>query len=291
MKRRSRFKKDVEYLCTRRRVLSFTVALLSAVTALLYIIYAGVCVFNIDKVKDMMKGLWGFKYIANVGLYTLFSVLGIILFTALGLYRCLMCYFYYKIYKCNVDFYKERRKDIYLFSAFSFVMAFVFFFLYSKEGFEMPYVGNVGPAVMGVIYLFLGVIPFAEKIVCDAVVAKMRKEYSENVPKMDDITEELETDADNSVIAAVGRAKNDEYSNAEKPEAIEAMQTEGSAKTKNGAAYKTKNETADNAKKEAPRGKEDIFDTAEEERITKNYGKAAGRLARKLKEMEEDDED
>ena len=91
MKRKNGFRKTLEYLCTRRRIVSFVVAVLSAAAAVGYVVYAGVCAFNIDKVKETMKGLWGFQFVASVGLYTLFSVLGIILFSVLGLYRALMC--------------------------------------------------------------------------------------------------------------------------------------------------------------------------------------------------------
>lgn len=163
MKRKNRFRKTLEYLCARRRILSFVVAVLSAAAAVGYVVYAGVCAFNIDKVKETMKGLWGFQFVASVGLYTLFSVLGIILFSVLGLYRALMCYFYYKLYRGSVDFYRERGKDIFLFSALSFVMAGVYFFLYYKDGVTMPYLGKGGSLTAAIIYLLFGGLPIAEK--------------------------------------------------------------------------------------------------------------------------------
>lgn len=292
MKRKNRFRKTLEYLCARRRILSFVVAVLSAAAAVGYVVYAGVCAFNIDKVKETMKGLWGFQFVASVGLYTLFSVLGIILFSVLGLYRALMCYFYYKLYRGSVDFYRERGKDIFLFSALSFVMAGVYFFLYYKDGVTMPYLGKGGSLTAAIIYLLFGGLPIAEKIVCDITVKIMKKESGAKVPKKDDIEEELETDADLSAMSLFGRTKGDigadcdcgndrDYGN-DRDDTKENLSV---VKSSEYAAKKAEDKPA--AKKVA--AEEDI--TAEEERITKSYGRAAGRLARRMKEMDDEEDD
>ena len=292
MKRKNRFRKTLEYLCARRRILSFVVAVLSAAAAVGYVVYAGVCAFNIDKVKETMKGLWGFQFVASVGLYTLFSVLGIILFSVLGLYRALMCYFYYKLYRGSVDFYRERGKDIFLFSALSFVMAGVYFFLYYKDGVTMPYLGKGGSLTAAIIYLIFGGLPIAEKIVCDITVKIMKKESGAKVPKKDDIEEELETDADLSAMSLFGRTKgnigadcdcgNDcDYGN----DRNDTKENLSVGKSSEYAAKKAEDKPV--AKKVA--AEEDI--TAEEERITKSYGRAAGRLARRMKEMDDEEDD
>ena len=280
MKRKNGFRKTLEYLCTRRRIVSFVVAVLSAAAAVGYVVYAGVCAFNIDKVKETMKGLWGFQFVASVGLYTLFSVLGIILFSVLGLYRALMCYFYYKLYKADVDFYRERGKDIFLFSAFSFVMAGVYFFLYYKEGVTMP---------AAIFYLLFGVLPIVEKIVCDITVKIMKKERGAKVPKRDDIEEELETDADLSALSVFGQTKGDiddrDYGD-------DCDDGNENLFVGEGDVSKRKVRAAENKSAAKKTDEEDIFDAAEEERITKSYGRAAGRLARRMREMDdEDDED
>lgn len=292
MKRKNRFRKTLEYLCARRRILSFVVAVLSAAAAVGYVVYAGVCAFNIDKVKETMKGLWGFQFVASVGLYTLFSVLGIILFSVLGLYRALMCYFYYKLYRGSVDFYRERGKDIFLFSALSFVMAGVYFFLYYKDGVTMPYLGKGGSLTAAIIYLLFGGLPIAEKIVCDITVKIMKKESGAKVPKKDDIEEELETDADLSAMSLFGRTKGDigadcDYGNDCDcgNDCDDTKENLSVGKSSEYAAKKAEDKSA--AKKVA--AEEDI--TAEEERITKSYGRAAGRLARRMKEMDDEEDD
>ena len=292
MKRKNRFRKTLEYLCARRRILSFVVAVLSAAAAVGYVVYAGVCAFNIDKVKETMKGLWGFQFVASVGLYTLFSVLGIILFSVLGLYRALMCYFYYKLYRGSVDFYRERGKDIFLFSALSFVMAGVYFFLYYKDGVTMPYLGKGGSLTAAIIYLLFGGLPIAEKIVCDITVKIMKKESGAKVPKKDDIEEELETDADLSAMSLFGRTKGDigadcDYGNDCDcgNDCDDAKENLSVGKSSEYAAKKAEDKSA--AKKVT--AEEDI--TAEEERITKSYGRAAGRLARRMKEMDDEEDD
>ena len=292
MKRKNRFRKTLEYLCARRRILSFVVAVLSAAAAAGYVVYAGVCAFNIDKVKETMKGLWGFQFVASVGLYTLFSVLGIILFSVLGLYRALMCYFYYKLYRGSVDFYRERGKDIFLFSALSFVMAGVYFFLYYKDGVTMPYLGKGGSLTAAIIYLLFGGLPIAEKIVCDITVKIMKKESGAKVPKKDDIEEELETDADLSAMSLFGRTKGNigadcDYGNDCDcgNDCDDAKENLSVGKSSEYAAKKAEDKSA--AKKVA--AEEDF--TAEEERITKSYGRAAGRLARRMKEMDDEEDD
>ena len=295
MKRKNRFRKTLEYLCARRRILSFVVAVLSAAVAVGYVVYAGVCAFNIDKVEETMKGLWGFQFVASVGLYTLFSVLGIILFSVLGLYRALMCYFYYKLYRGSVDFYRERGKDIFLFSALSFVMAGVYFFLYYKDGVTMPYLGKGGSLTAAIIYLIFGGLPIAEKIVCDITIKIMKKESGAKVPKKDDIEEELETDADLSAMSLFGRIKgdigadcdcgNDRDDTKENLSVVKSSEYAAKKAEDKPAAKKAEDKSA--AKKVA--AEEDI--AAEEERITKSYGRAAGRLARRMKEMDDEEDD
>ena len=288
MKRKNRFRKTLEYLCARRRILSFVVAVLSAAAAVGYVVYAGVCAFNIDKVKETMKGLWGFQFVASVGLYTLFSVLGIILFSVLGLYRALMCYFYYKLYRGSVDFYRERGKDIFLFSALSFVMAGVYFLLYYKDGVTMPYLGKGGSLTAAIIYLLFGGLPIAEKIVCDITVKIMKKESGAKVPKKDDIEEELETDADLSAMSLFGRTKGNIGADCDYGNDCDCDDTKENLSVGKSSEYAAKKaEDKPAAKKVA--AEEDI--TAEEERITKSYGRAAGRLARRMKEMDDEEDD
>lgn len=105
-KKNGGLKKAVIYMCTKRRPLSLIVAVLSAVLAVGCLGYAIYCAFNIDNVKSAVENMWGLAYLAKVGLYTFFSILGIVLFGVLGLYRGMLCYFYCKTFKCDADFFK-----------------------------------------------------------------------------------------------------------------------------------------------------------------------------------------
>ncbi len=265
-RRKSEFKRTVEYLCTRKRILSLIVGVLSVAVAAAYIVLSVACIFNIDNVKESVKGLWGFKYIANVGLYTLFSVLGIILFFVLGLYRGMMSYFYFKIYGCDVKFFKERLRDTILFSAFSFVMAGIYFFLYAKEGFSFPFLTSGVLLTGAVIYLIFGIVPIIERIICSSVVKAMERESRRKVPVKEEIFDELETDAENEVQKTMFKnGKSETF-----PKAVKTGEKD------------EKNNGSDEFN--------DVFDHSEEDRITKNYGKAAGRLARKFKDIEDDED-
>lgn len=262
-KRKSEFKRTIEYLCTRKRLLSLLIGILSVAMAAAYIVLSVACIFNIDNVKESVKGLWGFKYIANVGLYTLFSVLGIILFFVLGLYRGMMSYFYFKLYSGEVEFYKERLRDIILFSSFSFVMSGAYFFLYAKNGFSFPFLTGGILLTSAIVYLIFGIVPLAERIICSSVVKAMEKENLDKVPVKEEIFDELETDADKQVRKTM--FKNGKTEPSAKPEA--------------------KGEEKPGSKPET-----DLFDHSEEDRITKSYGKAAGRLARKFKNIDDDED-
>ncbi len=267
-KRKSEFKRTVEYLCTRKRIISFLVGVLSVAIAAAYIVLSVACIFNIDNVKESVKGLWGFKYIANVGLYTLFSVLGIILFFVLGLYRGMMSYFYFKLYSCEVKFYKERLRDIILFSAFSIAMSGVYLFLYAKNGFSFPFLTS-GVLLTGAIaYLIIGILPLAERLICSSVFKTMERESLGKVPVKEEIFDELETDADKQVKKTMFKNKKSDLSTT----------------TAFAEAVKSEEEAEASAKSN------DLFDHSEEDRITKNYGKAAGRLARKFKDIDDDED-
>ena len=114
----------------------------------------------------------------------------------------------------------------------------------------------------------------------------MKKESGAKVPKKDDIEEELETDADLSAMSLFGRTKGDigadcDYGN----DCDDKKENLSVGKSSEYAAKKAEDKPA--AKKVA--AEEDI--TAEEERITKSYGRAAGRLARRMKEMDDEEDD
>ena len=120
----------------------------------------------------------------------------------------------------------------------------------------------------------------------------MKKESGAKVPKKDDIEEELETDADLSAMSLFGRTKGNigadcDYGNDcdcgnDRDDTKENLSV---GKSSEYAAKKAEDKSA--AKKVA--AEEDI--TAEEERITKSYGRAAGRLARRMKEMDDEEDD
>lgn len=277
----------IEYLCTERRPISLIVAVLSFIAAAAYLVYACVCAFGIDNVKDAVKGLWGFKYVANVGLYTLFSVLGIVLFFVLGLYRGLMGYFYLKTYKGDPSFYKARRWDTILFSGLSLVMSAVYFAVYSSEGFSLPFMSDGVTLCAAVLYLLFCALPLLERLIC-FFWAKTSGRTFEDVPTKEDIAEELEADAEMSVRTAGVDCSDLPLSDGKKSGEKTTGEKSTSEKTTSekfgNAAVKSHSEKKSGDK---PSGG---VSRREEERITRDYGKAAGRLARKFKEVDDDDD-
>ena len=260
-KKKSGFKKAVIYLCTKRRPLSLIVAFLSAVLAVWCMGYAIYCAFNIDNVKSAVESMWGLAYLAKVGLYTFFSILGIVLFGVLGLYRGMLCYFYCKTFKGDAEFFKARRFETIMFSLLSFVMAGAFMFVWRNEKFKLPFLTGAMPLVLACLYLAAGILPLIERIICVPVAAKIDKNNREKVPQKDDITEELERDAEDNALKAREKGNNNI--------ATSNKQAEIEAKDKG----------------------EDKPVPESDEVLVKKYGKAAARLAEKFREIDEDDEE
>ena len=133
--------KGIASLFTKWKIISLTCSILSLAVAVGYFVYTAMCGFNIDTVTkamgDTADGLWGFKLIKYASLNLIFSVLGIMLFAIFGLYRLLMAYYYFKIYRGKEDFYKSQRKETILFSVLSLVMVVVYGILYSNEKIKM----------------------------------------------------------------------------------------------------------------------------------------------------------
>lgn len=260
-KKKSGFKKAAIYLCTKRRPLSLIVAVLSAVLAVGCLGYAIYCAFNIDNVKSAVENMWGLAYLAKVGLYTFFSILGIVLFGVLGLYRGMLCYFYCKTFKCDADFFKARRFETITFSLLSFVMAAAFMFVWKSEKIKLPFLTGATPLVPAYLYFAAGILPLIERMICVPVAAKIDKNNREKVPQKGDIAEELERDAEDKALTATGKVKD-----------------------KAGTGEKTT--------KTEPQKKEKNVSVAEsDEALAKKYGKAAARLAGKFREMDDDDDE
>lgn len=259
-KKNGGLKKAVIYLCTKRRPLSLIVAVLSAVLAVGCLGYAIYCAFNIDNVKSAVENMWGLAYLAKVGLYTFFSILGIVLFGVLGLYRGMLCYFYCKTFKCDADFFKARRFETITFSLLSFVMAAAFTFVWKSEKIKLPFLTGATPLVLAYLYFAAGILPLIERMICVPVAAKIDKNNREKVPQKDDIAEELERDAEDKALTATGKVK--EAGTGEK-----TTKTEQQKKEKNDSVAES------------------------DEALAKKYGKAAARLAGKFREMDEDDDE
>lgn len=205
--------KGIAALFTKRKIISLACSILSLAVAVGYFVYTAMCVFNIDTVKKVMSdtadGLWGFQLIKYAGLNLIFSVLGIMLFGIFGLYRLLMTYYYFKIFRGKAEFYKSQRKETILFSVLSLVMVAVYGFLYSDEKITMPFVKNDGALAMFIVYLVLAFLPIVEMVGNAITIAiENKKRKKEEVPDKDKIAKEIdELAAKNAELAAKGEGK------------------------------------------------------------------------------------
>ena len=202
--------KGIASLFTKWKIISLTCSILSLAVAVGYFVYTAMCGFNIDTVTkamgDTADGLWGFKLIKYASLNLIFSVLGIMLFAIFGLYRLLMAYYYFKIYRGKEDFYKSQRKETILFSVLSLVMVVVYGILYSNEKITMPFVKNEGVLAMLIVYIILALLPIVEMVgnaITIAIENRIKKKGE--IPDKDKIVKEIdELAAKNAELAKGG---------------------------------------------------------------------------------------
>lgn len=202
--------KGIASLFTKRKIISLMCSILSLAVAVGYFVYTAMCGFNIDTVTkamgDTADGLWGFKLIKYASLNLIFSVLGIMLFAIFGLYRLLMAYYYFKIYRGKEDFYKSQRKETILFSVLSLVMVVVYGILYSNEKITMPFVKNEGVLAMLIVYIILALLPIVEMVgnaITIAIENRIKKKGE--IPDKDKIAKEIdELAAKNAELAKSG---------------------------------------------------------------------------------------
>lgn len=216
--------KGIASLFTKRKIISLTCSILSLAVAVGYFVYTAMCGFNIDTVTkamgDTADGLWGFKLIKYASLNLIFSVLGIMLFAIFGLYRLLMAYYYFKIYRGKEDFYKSQRKETILFSVLSLVMVVVYGILYSNEKITMPFVKNEGVLAILIVYIILALLPIVEMVgnaITIAIENRIKKKGE--IPDKDKIAKEIdELAAKNAELAKSGDEDEVKEENSEKEE-------------------------------------------------------------------------
>lgn len=202
--------KAIASLFTKRKIISLVCSILSLAVAVGYFVYTAMCGFNIDTVTKVMgdtaDGLWGFQLIKYASLNLIFSVLGIMLFAIFGLYRVLMAYYYFKIFKGKEDFYKSQRKETVLFSVLSLVMVVVYGISYSNEKITMPFVKNEGVLAMLIVYIVLALLPIVEMVGNAITIAiENKKKKKDEVPDKDKIAKEIdELAARNAELAKSG---------------------------------------------------------------------------------------
>lgn len=228
MKKRKKKKfnigKGIASLFTKRKIISLTCSILSLAVAVGYFVYTAMCGFNIDTVTkamgDTADGLWGFKLIKYASLNLIFSVLGIMLFAIFGLYRLLMAYYYFKVYRGKEDFYKSQRKETILFSVLSLVMVVVYGILYSNKKITMPFVKNEGVLAMFIVYIVLALLPIVEmagNAITIAIENRIKKKGE--IPDKDKIAKEIdELAAKNAELAKSADKDGATEENSEKEE-------------------------------------------------------------------------
>ena len=121
----------------------------------------------------------------------------------LALYRIMMAYFHFKVFRSDDKFYRERVKDNFLYATLSAVLLAVFIWMYTRGTGLIP--AEVVPIllVLIIIYCLVIVLPIVE-IIIYLIMAKTHPQKAETVPTREGILDELDDLADKTAAIIVG---------------------------------------------------------------------------------------
>lgn len=185
----------------KKKYISLVTSALSAVAAVFLLTCTVICIFQIKTVvktiQDVTDDLSGIKLIKYAGVAYLFAVLGICLTLMLAFYRASLAYYYFKIYRGDETFYRERKSGIIGFSVLAIVAAAACIAFGNVKSEDLPQNLPALLRVFAAFYIVLAVLPVGE-LVYTAIAGTLSGEtvLSAAVPAKEEITASLEAEAD-----------------------------------------------------------------------------------------------
>lgn len=183
----------------KKKYFSLLTAFISLLAIAVYVLLAILFIARVAGGKEFVpqveKSFWLYEVIqriGKVGFNMFFSIIGIILSVILMTYRGALTYFYFKVYKSDQTFYKERSGDIVFYSILACIVSIVagWFFV---NGNIIPPEFKFATLPLCIIYVFLCVLPIIELIINAVVkVADQTKEKESEVPTKENIVKELD---------------------------------------------------------------------------------------------------
>lgn len=185
----------------KKKYISLVTSALSAVAAVFLLTCTVICIFQIKTVvktiQDVTDDLSGIKLIKYAGIAYLFAVLGICLTLMLAFYRASLAYYYFKIYRGDETFYRERKSGIIGFSVLAVVAAAACIAFGNVKSEDLPQNLPALLRVFAAFYIVLAVLPVGELVytaIADALSGKTV--LSAAVPAKEEIMASLEAEAD-----------------------------------------------------------------------------------------------
>lgn len=184
----------------KKKYISFVTSALSAVAAVFLLTCTVICIFQIRTVvktiQNVTDDLSGIKLIKYAGIAYLFAVLGICLTLMLAFYRASLAYYYFKIYRGDEAFYRERKNGIIGFSVLAVVAAAACIALGNIKSEDLPRNLPILLRVFAVFYIVLAILPIGELIYTAIAGTLSGKTVLSAVPAKEEITASLEAEAD-----------------------------------------------------------------------------------------------
>ena len=184
----------------KKKYISFVTSALSAVAAVFLLTCTVICIFQIRTVvktiQNVTDDLSGIKLIKYAGIAYLFAVLGICLTLMLAFYRASLAYYYFKIYRGDEAFYRERKNGIIGFSVLAVVAAAACIALCNIKSEDLPRDLPILLRVFAAFYIVLAILPIGELIYTAIAGTLSGKTVLSAVPAKEEITASLEAEAD-----------------------------------------------------------------------------------------------
>lgn len=184
----------------KKKYISFVTSTLSAVAAVFLLTCTVICIFQIRTVvktiQNVTDDLSGIKLIKYAGIAYLFAVLGICLTLMLAFYRASLAYYYFKIYRGDEAFYRERKNGIIGFSVLAVVAAAACIALCDIKSEDLPRNLPILLKVFAAFYIVLAILPIGELVYTAIAGTLSGKAVLSAVPAKEEITASLEAEAD-----------------------------------------------------------------------------------------------
>lgn len=187
----------------KRKYLSLVCSILSIVIAVTFVVLAVVLIFRmangVEYTPPEQEGIWlveVFARIKQAGFTVFFTILGILLAVILITYRCMLAYFYLKLFRSDEKFYRARLGENVFFAIISGVAIIVFGVL--GFGAKTAIAPELIPLIIifMVLYCLAFIIPFTEILIVQISKTSTKAKPVVVAPTKDDILDELDELAD-----------------------------------------------------------------------------------------------